>query len=63
MEVVAGQVAASDLGVREQPAIAAPVFSYPVVDPPLLFEVAGEAAPDAGRGTRGTQQGAVQQRE
>jgi hypothetical protein len=34
-----------------------------VVGPPLRLEVPGEAAPDAGRGTRGAQQGAVQQGE
>jgi len=63
LEVVAGQAAASDLGVHEQPAVTIPVLDHPVVDPPLRHEVAGEAAPDAGCGARGAQQGAVQQRE
>ena len=63
MEVVRGQVTASDLGVREPPAVAVPVLDHPVVDPPSSLEVAGEAAPRSGWRTRGAQQGAVQQGE
>src|SRR5215470_3807662 len=39
LKIVTGQFAASDLGVREPPALAVPVLDHPVVDPPSRLEV------------------------